>query len=89
MDDFVEKNSLDVGLIKVDVEGFERALLKGAVRTIKIQKPTLLLSIYHSGGDFFDIKKMIEDLDLGYRFKIKQQFAGSILAETLLIAETF
>lgn len=89
LDDFVEKNSLDVGLIKVDVEGFERALLKGAVRTIKIQKPTLLLSIYHSGGDFFDIKKMIEDLDLGYRFKIKQQFAGSILAETLLIAETF
>jgi hypothetical protein len=87
LDDFVRKNNLNVGLIKVDVEGFEKELLKGAVNTIETQQPSLLLSIYHSGDDFFDIKKTIEQLNLGYRFKIRQQFAGSALPETLLIAE--
>lgn len=87
LDDFVEENKLHIGLIKVDVEGFEKELLKGAIKTLQAQRPSLLLSIYHSGGDFFDIKKIIEQLNLGYRFKIKQQFAGAVLPETLLIAE--
>jgi FkbM family methyltransferase len=87
LDDFVQKNGLAVGLIKVDVEGFEKQLLEGAMKTIREQKPSLLLSIYHSGADFFDIKEIIQRLNLGYRFKIRQQFAGSVLPETLLIAE--
>ena len=46
IDSYVEENNLNVGLIKVDVEGEEKNLLKGAINTLKTQKPILFLSIY-------------------------------------------
>ena len=88
LDDFVSENNLNnIGLIKVDVEGFEQEFLKGAINTIKLQKPTLLLSIYHSADDFFNIKSIIENLNLNYNFKIKKTIDGSVCLETLLICE--
>ena len=47
LDDYVRENNLEVGLIKVDIEGGEQLLLKGAVETIRTQHPILLISIYH------------------------------------------
>ena len=35
LDDYVRENNLEVGLIKVDIEGGEQLLLKGAVETIR------------------------------------------------------
>lgn len=87
IDDYVKEHSLNVGLIKVDIEGYEQEFLKGAMETIKTQRPTLLLSIYHSVSDFLDIKPMIEDLDLGYSFRIFKPTIESISGETLLICE--
>ncbi len=88
LDDFVSENNLNnIGLIKVDVEGFEQEFLKGAINTIKSQKPTLLLSIYHSADDFFNIKSIIENLNLNYKFKIVKPVDGSVCLETLLICE--
>jgi FkbM family methyltransferase len=87
LDNYVVQNGIQVGLIKVDIEGFEQEFLKGAVNTIKTQKPVLVLSIYHNWSDFFDIKPMIESWNLGYKFKIVKPIDGAILAETLLIAE--
>ena len=87
LDTYVDKNSLEIGLIKVDVEGAEQDFLKGALRTIKSQKPVLIISIYHNSSDFFDIKPMIEKLDLGYSFRIHHPVIGSVLTETVLIAE--
>jgi FkbM family methyltransferase len=87
LDKFVSENKINVGLIKVDIEGFEQEFLKGAYETIKSQKPTLLISIYHNASDFFDIKPMIESWDLGYKFRIIKPVDGGIRGETLLIAE--
>ena len=70
LDDFVEENKLEIGFIKVDIEGFEQEFLKGAINTIKTQKPAMLISIYHNASDFFDIKPLIESWNLGYTFKI-------------------
>ncbi|MCC8278461.1 FkbM family methyltransferase [Campylobacter sp. VicNov18] len=53
LDSYLEKNPLDIGFIKVDIEGFEQEFLKGAVNTIKTQKPTMLISIYYNPNDFF------------------------------------
>lgn len=87
IDEFVDKNKLEIGLIKLDVEGFESQVLKGAEKTICTQKPTLLVSIYHNAHDFFEIKSWIERLDIGYEFKIFKPTNMAILAGTLLIAE--
>lgn len=87
LDNFVDGKDLDIGLIKVDIEGFEQEFLKGAEKTIRKHKPAMLLSIYHNPSDFFDIKPMIDSWNLGYKFKISHPVIGSIYGETLLICE--
>jgi FkbM family methyltransferase len=71
IDDFVRKNSLNVGLIKLDVEGAESDVIEGAIETIKKHKPLLVISIYHNPKDFFEIKPKIEALNLGYHFLVR------------------
>jgi FkbM family methyltransferase len=88
LDDFVMRNNLNVGLIKVDIEGAEQDFLVGAIKTIKKYKPILIISIYHSADDFFNIKPKIEALNLGYRFKIYRPILErSVISETMLLAE--
>ena len=70
LDDYVRENNIEVGLIKVDIEGGEQLLLRGAVETIRTQHPILLISIYHSANDFFEIKPMIEKMCDKYTFRI-------------------
>jgi FkbM family methyltransferase len=86
LDAYVEKHKLDIGLIKVDIEGGEQSFLRGAVNVIHSQKPILLVSIYHYADGFFDIKPMIENWNLGYRFKIVPG-SKNILSGMLLIVE--
>lgn len=88
LDKYVEKKEIsNIGLIKVDIEGAEPSFLKGAENTIRNWKPTLLISIYHNGHDFFMLKPMIESWNLGYSFQIFKPINGNISNETLLIAE--
>jgi FkbM family methyltransferase len=88
LDNFVEENNIEVGLIKVDIEGMEQKFLAGAINTIKKQKPVLLLSIYHNANDFFEIKPMIENWNLGYKFKIRKLSVKEYFhIETMLICE--
>ncbi|MDA0080861.1 FkbM family methyltransferase [Brachyspira hyodysenteriae] len=82
LDKFVEDNNIKVGLIKTDLEGFEQPFLRGALNTIKKQKPILIISIYHNYNDFFDIKPMIEELNLGYKFKIAKSNDFELIRET-------
>ena len=87
LDDYVRENDLEVGLIKVDIEGGEQLLLKGAVETICTQHPILLISIYHSANDFFEIKPMIEKMCDKYTFRIIKPANSAIVIETILLAE--
>ena len=85
LDDYVKQNDIVTGVIKTDLEGFEMHFLRGALETIKKDRPILVLSIYHSADDFFGIKPFIEDLDLGYRFRLFKADDGMILGGTCLI----
>ena len=87
LDDYVKQNNIEVGLIKVDIEGAEQLFLQGAKETIISQKPILIISIYHGVEDFFKIKPMIEAWNLGYRFKIHKMNCSTVHWETILIAE--
>jgi FkbM family methyltransferase len=89
LDNFVQENNIKVGLIKVDIEGGEQPLLHGARETIARDRPVLLLSIYHpwSDLDYFNIKKLVESWNLGYRFRIFKPMDNNIISETLLVCE--
>lgn len=59
---FVSKVTVDglfaehgVDFMKFDVEGAELAALKGAVRTIKKYRPSMLISCYHRSEDIFTL----------------------------------
>ncbi len=87
LDDFVNSNNIEVGLIKADIEGAEQLLLKGAINTIKTQRPHMIISIYHNISDYFKIKPMIENLNLNYKFKIRKGNPKTAIGETVLICE--
>lgn len=84
IDKFVKDNNLNIGLISIDVEGAEFNLLKGAIETLKNQKPILTVSIYHKASDFFEIIPWISNLNLGYEFKIEKDHPWPFLADTVI-----
>lgn len=87
LDAYVQQHNIQVGFIKVDIEGFEMEFLKGAKHTICTQKPTMLISIYHQASDFFAIKPLLESWNLGYEFHLYKPIDGYISLETYLFCE--
>lgn len=86
IDEFVSGQPMDVGLIKMDIEGYESSALRGATETIRKFRPILLISIYHNPVDFFEIKPWLEQLGLGYSFLVRKINAYEPVYETMLIA---
>ena len=89
LDSYVTEHNLQIGLIKVDIEGYEQRFLAGALETIKTQKPILLISIYHNRNDFYQIKPFIEELDLGYKFDFFQGVSRWIKNDIMLLCEVY
>jgi FkbM family methyltransferase len=85
IDTYVKKHNLDVGIIKIDAEGAEPKVLQGAKETIVRQKPILLISIYHNINDFMFLKPWVDELNLGYKYKITKPEATTFIEETMLI----
>ena len=72
IDDYVEEHKVDnIGLIKFDIEGAEQEALKGAIRTIKTQKPLLYIPIYHLPSDIYKIPEFLASLNLPMKLTIK------------------
>src|SRR5690606_21058481 len=85
IDDFVRENNPEkIDFIKMDIEGAETFSLDGAMETIKTFKPKLAISVYHSLPDFYNILRMIKDLNLGYKFFLRHATIHS--QETVLFA---
>jgi FkbM family methyltransferase len=85
IDDYVTNHNLIPWLIKRDIEWFELESLKWAEKTIKKYKPLLLISIYHTGKDFFEIKPLIESYNLWYIYQIVHNNPLHPYYETVLI----
>ena len=69
-----EKNLPSVDFIKMDVEGAELDILKGAKTSIARYKPILALSAYHKLDDFWTLMKFIKSIRLDYEFALRHSF---------------
>ena len=85
IDSFASSRGLRIGLIKLDIEGFELEAVRGAEMTIQRDRPILLISIYHTVKDFFGVKAVLEELVPDYRFSIRHLDANEMLLEYMLI----
>ncbi|MCQ5128155.1 FkbM family methyltransferase [Butyricicoccus faecihominis] len=85
IDSYVKEHALNVGLIKLDIEGNELAAIYGAEETIKKFRPILDIAIYHHPQDFFEIKPFIEKMNLGYHFLIRKLVYHDLVTEVVLL----
>ncbi len=74
-----------VDFIKMDIEGAELPALKGAEKTVRLYKPKLAITVYHSINDFWEIPMYLNSLNLGYRFYLRHFTIHA--EETVLFAQ--
>lgn len=88
VDHFVREQKLArVDLIKMDTEGYEVPILRGAAETLRTFKPKLQVSVYHpqeGRDDLVDIPQLIRRIQPAYRFYLGHH--GSWGNETILYA---
>ena len=73
LDSYVADNNLPrVDFIKLDVEGAELDVLKGATTTIARFKPILAISAYHKLDDFWTLMNFVKSIRPDYEFAMRQ-----------------
>ena len=91
IDKFVEENNIEkIDYIKMDVEGAEKNILEGAIKTIKKFKPSLAIAIYHGGKlfmeDFYNIPIFIKNvINEDYEYYIRTFHPAGL--ETILFCK--
>lgn len=74
IDDLVQQYSLPrVDFIKIDTEGYETRILKGASKTIKTFSPTIACSAYHLASDKTELPKLVLSINPSYRHRIDKK----------------
>ena len=73
-----------VGVIKMDIEGFELLALEGARGILEKQRPALLICVYHRPEHLWKIPLWIHDLGLGYKLFLRHH--STSFAETVCYA---
>jgi FkbM family methyltransferase len=86
IDNYTVKNGLNVGLVKMDIEGAESSAIQGAEQTIRMQKPTMVISLYHTGRDFFEIPELLRRWVPSYRFRFLNLHRLAPILERVLLA---
>ena len=73
LDAYVRENNIPrVDFIKLDVEGAELEILKGARTCIARWKPILAISAYHKLDDFWVLMNFIKSIRPDYEFALRQ-----------------
>lgn len=86
IDAYTARNNLRVGLVKMDIEGAESSAIKGAEHTITSQRPVLVISLYHTGRDFFEIPTLLKTWVPSYRFRFLNLHRLAPILERVLLA---
>jgi recombinational DNA repair ATPase RecF len=75
---------LRVDFIKLDVEGAEMNVVKGAINAINKFRPQMAISIYHNKNDLFEIIEFLNKNFENYLFKLAHY--SPTIFETILYA---
>lgn len=75
LDELLQKIKID--FIKLDVEGAELEVLKGAKEIIKNSRPVLALSLYHNPQDIWLLPEYIFSMTEDYEYFIRQHYFNS------------
>jgi FkbM family methyltransferase len=80
IDDFAKERNLDrVDFIKVDAEGYEKQILRGARETIQRFRPILSVSAYHFPDDKTDIVELVEGITPEYTHSFSSRAEEDLL----------
>lgn len=74
LDKFCQENRLELSphdLIKIDAEGSDFDVLKGARHVIETYRPQIAVTTYHKDDHAESIYRWLHELDLGYSFRLK------------------
>jgi FkbM family methyltransferase len=74
--------NVEIGYIKMDIEGAEMEALIGAEKIIKKYKPTLAICLYHKPDHLFAIPLLIHSYNSDYKFAVRSH--GNNLFDTVL-----
>jgi FkbM family methyltransferase len=71
IDEEVKSRKIKVCFIKADLEGYAFKMIKGAMNTIKTQRPVLSIGIYHNYEELFEIKPFLQEKIIDYVFEFQ------------------
>lgn len=86
IDEFCDKKNIRPTLIKLDVEGAEMEVIKGAKKSIARDKPKMMISVYHCGDHLWEIPHAIKSMNSDYRFFLGHHSPNLTIYETILYA---
>ena len=86
LDSFLDTADLDLGLIKMDIEGEEMNVLASGVKLLQKHRPVVVCAIYHTPEQFFELKPYLESILPDYVFRIRNLSTIVFPRETTLIA---
>ncbi len=70
IDSFVKRKRISrVDFIKIDAEGYEKQILKGAKKTIKHCKPVIVTAAYHFNSDDKKIIRLVKNIHSTYKVR--------------------
>jgi FkbM family methyltransferase len=74
IDNIVKEEKIErVDFIKMDIEGYERYALKGAIETIKKHKPIIVVSAYHLADDKKVLPEIVKSAYANYEVKLVKE----------------
>jgi FkbM family methyltransferase len=71
LDSLFAEKSIRIDYLKADLEGFEELMIKGALNTIKMSRPKIVLTTYHQGQDFRTLINLIQKAVPDYQYLLK------------------
>ena len=72
LDTYVDRKNLSrVDYIKLDIEGAELSMLRGAKKTVSRRKPKMAISAYHKPEDLWTLADFLRSLRPDYEFRFR------------------